>query len=71
MRSWFDKGEIRFLAHEAEQLTNSVLDIVTSSQGVLNANDALLIALQYEGAIDTLATFDKGFEGIPDFDYTS
>jgi predicted nucleic acid-binding protein len=71
MRSWFDKGEIRFLAHEAEQLANSVLDIVTSSQGVLNANDALLIALQYEGAIDTLATFDKGFERIPDFDYTS
>ncbi len=71
MRTWFDNGEVRFLAHEAEQLANSVLDIVTSSQGVLNANDALLIALQHEGAIDTLATFDKGFENVADFDFTS
>jgi predicted nucleic acid-binding protein len=71
MRSWFDNGEVRFLAHEVEQLANSVLDIVTSSQGVLNANDALLIALQHEGAIDTLATFDKGFENVADFDFTS
>lgn len=71
MRTWFDNGEVRFLAHEAEQLANSVLDIVTSSQGVLNANDVLLIALQHEGAIDTLATFDKGFENVADFDFTS
>jgi hypothetical protein len=31
MRSWFDNGEVRFLAHQAEQIANSVLDIVTSS----------------------------------------
>jgi hypothetical protein len=31
MRSWFDGGEVRFLACEAEQLANRVLDIVTRS----------------------------------------
>jgi predicted nucleic acid-binding protein len=71
MRSWFDNGEVRFLAHEAEHLATSILDVVTDSQGVLNANDALLVALQREGTIDVLATFDKGFDGVPNFDYTS
>ena len=71
MRSWFDNGEVRFLAQEAEHLATSVLEIVTDSQGTLNANDALLVALQREGTVDTLATFDKGFAGVPDFDYTS
>jgi len=71
MRSWFDNGEVRFLAHEAEHLATSILDVVTDSQGVLNANDALLVALQRQGTIDVLATFDKGFGGVPNFDYTS
>ena len=71
MRSWFDNGEVRFLAQQAEHLATSVLEIVTDSQGTLNANDALLVALQREGTIDALATFDKGFEGVPDFDYMS
>jgi len=71
MRSWFDNGEVRFLAHESEHLANTVLDIVTHSEGVLNANDALLIALQREGAIDMLAIFDKGFESVENFRHTS
>jgi predicted nucleic acid-binding protein len=71
MRSWFDSGEVRFLAHEAEHLASTVLDLVTNSEGLLNANDALLIALQHEGAIDTLATFDKGFESVAEFAYVS
>lgn len=71
MRSWFDNGEVRFLAHEAEHLATSILDVVIDSRGVLNANDALLVALQREGTIDVLATFDKGFDGVPNFDYTS
>jgi len=71
MRSWFDNGEVRFLTREAEHLATSILDVVTDGQGVLNANDALLVALQREGTIDVLATFDKGFDGVPNFDYTS
>jgi predicted nucleic acid-binding protein len=71
MRSWFDNGEVQFLAHEGERLAIKVLEIVLDSQGTLNANDALLVALQREGAMGMLATFDQGFEGLADFDYTS
>lgn len=71
MRNWFDGGEVRFLAHEWERLAASVLDIVTDSAGLLNANDALLVALQHEGAIDTLATFDRQFENVAELDLTS
>jgi predicted nucleic acid-binding protein len=71
MRGWFDRGEVRFLAHEAENLASTVLDVVSETQGLLNANDALLVALQREDAIDTLATFDPGFENVANFDYTS
>ena len=71
MRNWFDSGEVRFLAHQCERLAASVLDIVTRSAGMLNANDALLVALQHEGAIDALATFDRQFENVSEFDLTS
>ena len=71
MRNWFDSGEVRFLAHECEHLAGGVLDIVTDSAGLLNANDALLVALQREGAIDMLATFDRQFESVAAFDHTS
>lgn len=71
MRSWFDSGEVRFLAHESERLSGSVLDIATETAGLLNANDALLVSLQREGVIDTLATFDRGFENVADFSLTS
>jgi predicted nucleic acid-binding protein len=71
MRNWFDNGEVRFLAREQERLAASVLDIVADSAGVLNANDALLVALQHEGAIDALATFDRNFEHVAEFEHTS
>ena len=71
MRNWFDNGEVRFLAREQERLATSVLDIVADSAGVLNANDALLVALQREAAIDTLATFDRNFERIAEFEHIS
>jgi hypothetical protein len=61
MRSWFDNGEVRFLAREAERLAASFLDTVAGSEGLLKANDALLVVLQTEGAIGTLATFDRAF----------
>ena len=67
MRSWFDGGEVRFLAHEFERAAGAVLDIVAESAGVLNANDALLVALQRERVIDTVATFDRGFESVAEF----
>ena len=71
MRSWFDNGEVRFLAREQERLAASVLDVVIDSAGLLNANDALLVALQHEAAIDTLATFDRNFEHVAEFEHIS
>ena len=60
----------------ASSLTNlsacrPALDIVTETAGSRNANDALLVALQREHTIDTLATFDRGFEKVADFTLTS
>jgi predicted nucleic acid-binding protein len=69
--SQHQRGEVRFLAHECERLAGSVLDIVTETAGSLNANDALSVALQRERVIDTLATFDRGFEIVTDFSLTS
>ena len=71
MRRWLDAGEVRLLAHECERLAGSMLDIVIESAGSLKANDALLVALQRERVIDTLATFDRGFESVADFSLTS
>ena len=71
MRRWLEAGEVRFLAHEGERLAGSVLDIVIETAGSLNANDALLVALQRERLIDTLATFDRGFDRVADFSLTS
>ena len=71
MRNWFDNGEVRFLAREQERLAATVLDIVADSAGVLNANDALLVALQRGGAIDTLATIDRNFEHVAEFEHIS
>jgi predicted nucleic acid-binding protein len=44
-----------------------MLDIVAESGGELNANDALLVALEREGAIDVLATFDARFDEVEGF----
>jgi len=71
MRSWFDAGEVRFLAHECERLVGNELDVATETAGMLNAKDTLLVALQREGVIETLATFDQGFETVANFSLTS
>jgi predicted nucleic acid-binding protein len=71
MRRWIDGGDVRFLAHECERLADSMLNIVTETAGSLNANDALLVALQRERVIGALATFDRGFESVADFSLTS
>lgn len=64
MRGWFDAGEVRFLSRESERLASNVLDVVTKTAGRLNANDALLVALMHEGAVDGLASFDAGFDAV-------
>lgn len=58
IRVWFDSSEIRFLAGEAQRLGSAILDVVAETQGRLNANDALLVALSREQKLAGLATFD-------------
>ena len=64
VRGWYDAGEIRFAAREAERLATSVIDVIRDTSGALNFNDALVVMLAREGAIDALATFDSAFESI-------
>lgn len=58
IRGWFDSSEIRFLASEAQRLSGAILDVIAETQGQLNANDALLVALSREQSLRFLATFD-------------
>ncbi|HEX5099431.1 MAG TPA: type II toxin-antitoxin system VapC family toxin [Polyangiaceae bacterium] len=67
IRSWFDGGEVRFLARESERLAGDVLDVIAESGGALNANDALLVVLEREGAIENFASFDSGFDNVEGF----
>jgi predicted nucleic acid-binding protein len=67
MRGWFDAGEVRFFSRESERLASNVLDVVTKTAGKLNANDALLVALMHEGAVDGLVSFDAGFDAVEGF----
>lgn len=57
-------GDIRWVAAESERLHTTVLDIVRTSRGALNYNDALLVALHREGTIEALASFDADFESL-------
>jgi predicted nucleic acid-binding protein len=38
---------------------------------ILNFNDALVVVLKRKGVIDRLASFDPGFDVIPDFERLS
>lgn len=67
MRGWFDSGEVRFFARESERLAGDVLSVIAQSKGALNSNDALLVVLKREGAIDNLASFDAGFDAVEGF----
>jgi predicted nucleic acid-binding protein len=67
IRGWFEGGEVRFLARESERLAGDVLDVIAESAGALNSNDALLVVLEKEGAIDNLASFESGFDAVEGF----
>jgi predicted nucleic acid-binding protein len=67
VRGWFRYGQVQTVAQEAALLVDEVLDVIDQTGGVLNFNDALLAVLKREGAIDQLASFDPGFDLLPDF----
>lgn len=67
VRRWADEGSIRWVAAEGQRLVGSVLDVVGETGGRLNFNDALLVVLQRDEVIGDVASFDTGFDTVPDF----
>lgn len=67
VRAAAERGEIRFVAKQSEQLLPNLLAIVEATGGVLNFNDALLVALQRTGAIEDVVSFDQGLDAAPGF----
>ena len=67
VRSWVERGAIRWLAREHERMMPEVLAVVESTAGTLNFNDALLVVLQREAAIGEVASFDAGFDAVAGF----
>jgi predicted nucleic acid-binding protein len=61
---WAQDGEIRWVAREAERLHTDVFDLIRSSNGVLNFNDALMVVLARAAIIANLASFDKDFDQV-------
>jgi predicted nucleic acid-binding protein len=64
---WFALKEIEFVQKELEVLYPDVLSIIRQSSGALNFNDAALVALQREGIIGEVATFDATLASQPGF----
>ena len=67
VRGWAESGVVRWVASEAERLVVPILDVVRDTGGRLNFNDALLAVLQRENFIGEVASFDQGFDVLPDF----
>jgi predicted nucleic acid-binding protein len=62
-----ERSELRFVAKEAEPLMPMILDIIETTGGTLNFNDALLVALQRVGLIAEVASFDQGLDKALNF----
>src|SRR3954470_19322697 len=54
MRSWFDGGEVRFLARASERLAGGRTQCHRGKRGALNSNDALLVFLNGRAQSTTL-----------------
>ena len=67
VRSWAERGVIRWLAREHERVMPDVLAIVESTAGALNFNDGLLAVLQREAVIGEVASFDGGLDAFAGF----
>jgi predicted nucleic acid-binding protein len=67
IRGAAERGEVRFVARDSERLLPDVLGIVEVTGGVLNFNDALLVALQRAGMIEEVASFDQGLDSALGF----
>ena len=60
VRRWYDD-------EQSNSRSPRILDVVSQSGGKLNFNDAALVALQREGVIDEVASFDATLAAYPGF----
>lgn len=67
VRGLYERGEIMFVAEALQSRLSEVLDVVATTSGLLNVNDALLVVLQRESVIGDLASFDTGFDVVDGF----
>lgn len=67
VRQWATERDIVWVSGHAERLVTDVLDVIETTRGRLNWNDALLVVLQREGLIEEVASFDEGFDAVPGF----
>lgn len=66
-RRRIEPSAIMWVGSEAERLYEDILDLVASTGGKLNFNDAFIAVLQKEGRMGPVATFDAGFDAVPGF----
>ncbi len=71
VKAWHDERAIRFLSAEVQRLFPTVLAVIAETQGALNFNDSLLVALQREGTIQDVASFDAGLDSATGFRRTT
>ncbi len=64
LREYVDRGSVMWVGSHIERLYEPTLDLVGSTAGQLNSNDAFVVLLQRERTIGPLATFDRNFSGI-------
>ncbi len=67
VKAIFDQGRIDFVTENIEGRFGRVLDVIHESNGALNFHDATLLALQQDGVIDAVATFDEALANHPGF----
>jgi len=71
VQAWIDSGGVRSAGRESERLARQAIDVILDAGGVLNFNDALVVLLKREGSIERFASFDVGFDTLPDFERLS
>lgn len=67
VRSWLARDIVFTTADKLASSFGEVLDIVQTSNGSLNVDDAKLVYLQRQGIIDTVPSFDARLAAVPDF----
>ncbi|MBI3203280.1 MAG: type II toxin-antitoxin system VapC family toxin [Myxococcales bacterium] len=67
VRRWHEAGQIAPVSGDIGNRFSAIMDVVETSAGALNFNDALLVVLQRAGAIGDVASFDRALDSASGF----